>query len=60
MLENREGQAVPAVTFKSHQHNEWVDVNSDEIFSNKRVELFAWRLYTHLLVQSFTSQLKKG
>lgn len=41
MLENREGQTIPAVTFKSRQHNEWLDISSDELFSNKRVVLFA-------------------
>lgn len=41
MLENREGQNVPAVTFKTRQNSEWVDVSSDELFNNKKVVVFA-------------------
>ena len=41
MLENREGENVPAVTFKTRQNSEWVDVSSADIFDNKRVVVFA-------------------
>lgn len=41
MLKNREGQSVPAVTFKSRQRNEWVDVSSEALFKHKKVVVFA-------------------
>lgn len=41
MLENREGQKVPSVTFRTRQNNEWVDVSSDELFAGKTVIVFA-------------------
>ena len=41
MLENREGQKVPSVTFKTRQNSDWVDVTSDDLFNNKRVVVFA-------------------
>jgi len=41
MLENREGQQVPAVTFKTRQDSDWVDVTSSDLFANKRVVVFA-------------------
>lgn len=41
MLENREGQRVPNVTFKTRKDNEWVEVSSDELFSGKTVIVFA-------------------
>ncbi|MBR9911834.1 MAG: glutathione peroxidase [Gammaproteobacteria bacterium] len=41
MLENREGQAVPQVTFRTRQGNEWVNVTTDDLFANKKVILFA-------------------
>lgn len=41
MLENREGQKVPSVTFHTRQGHAWVDVSSKEIFANKRVALFS-------------------
>lgn len=41
MLENREGQRVPNVTFRTRQNNEWVDVTSDELFAGKTVIVFA-------------------
>ncbi len=41
MLANKEGQAVPQVTFRTRRGHEWVDVNSDEIFNNKTVIVFA-------------------
>jgi glutaredoxin-like protein len=41
MLENREGQNVPNVTFHTRQNDEWVDVTTDDIFKGKTVVLFA-------------------
>ena len=41
MLESREGQSIPQVVFHTRQGNDWVDVSSDELFSNKTVILFA-------------------
>lgn len=41
MLSNREGQAVPQVTFHTRKGNEWVDVSTDQLFSGKTVIVFA-------------------
>ena len=41
MLENREKQNVPAVTFRTRQDHEWVNVSSDEIFKGKTVVVFS-------------------
>jgi len=41
MLENREGQKVPSVTFKTRQNDAWVDVKSDDLFNGKTVALFS-------------------
>ena len=41
MLENREGQNVPQVTFRTRQDHEWVDVTSDDVFKGKTVIVFA-------------------
>lgn len=41
MLENREGQKVPQVTFKMRQNDEWVERKSDDIFSGKTVVVFS-------------------
>lgn len=41
MLINREGKKVPSVVFKTRQNNEFVDVSSDDIFSNKTVVVFS-------------------
>ncbi len=41
MLENREGQRVPVVTFKTRQGDNWVDITTDELFSGKTVIVFA-------------------
>ena len=40
-LQNREGQAVPNVVFRTRRNHEWVDVNSDEVFKGKTVVVFA-------------------
>lgn len=41
MFDNREGQRVPKVTFKTRTGNQWVDVTSEELFSGKRVVAFS-------------------
>lgn len=41
MLENREGQNIPDITFKTRQQAEWVDVTSSDLFDNKKVIVFA-------------------
>jgi glutaredoxin-like protein len=41
MFENREGQRIPDVTFKTRQNNQWVDVTTDQIFKGKTVAVFA-------------------
>ena len=41
MPENREGQRVPEMTFKTRQDGEWVDRTSQEIFAGRTVVLFA-------------------
>ena len=41
MLENREGQRVPNVTFRTRKDNQWVDVKTDDLFSGKKVIVFA-------------------
>lgn len=41
MLENREGQKVPTVTFKTRSNGEWVDITTDELFAGKNVVVFA-------------------
>ncbi|MFT5116501.1 MAG: glutaredoxin-like protein [Kiritimatiellia bacterium] len=41
MLENKEGQSVPNVTFRTRQGDAWVDVTTDDIFKDKTVVLFA-------------------
>ncbi len=41
MLSNKEGQSIPTVTFHTRQNNEWKDVSTDELFSNKTVVVFS-------------------
>ncbi|MCW8854458.1 MAG: glutathione peroxidase [Gammaproteobacteria bacterium] len=41
MLQNREGQTVPSVVFKTRQNDEFVDVSTDEIFKGKTVVVFS-------------------
>ena len=41
MMQNKEGSQVPQVIFKTRQNDEFVDVSSDEIFSNKTVIVFS-------------------
>jgi glutaredoxin-like protein len=41
MFENREGQNVPQVIFRTRRNHEWVDVNSDDVFKGKTVIVFS-------------------
>lgn len=41
MLPNREGQRVPAVTFRTRQNDQWVDVTTDDLFRGKTVVVFS-------------------
>ncbi|MGD8311859.1 MAG: glutathione peroxidase [Gammaproteobacteria bacterium] len=41
MLENREGQKVPQVTFRTRRDHEWVDVTTDEVFKDRTTVVFS-------------------
>jgi len=41
MLQSREGQRVPDVTFRVREHNEWKSVTSAELFDGKTVAVFS-------------------
>ena len=41
MLQHKEGQRVPAVTFRIRENNEWKSVTSDDIFKGKTVVVFS-------------------
>src|SRR5262249_38043542 len=41
MLENREGQKVPQVTFRTRQDGDWKNVTTDDIFKGKTVVVFS-------------------
>lgn len=41
MLQSKEGQRVPNVTFRTRQGDQWVDVTTDDIFKGKMVVVFA-------------------
>lgn len=41
MLQNREGQRVPQVTFRVRENNEWKTVTTDDIFKDKTVVVFS-------------------
>lgn len=41
MLQSKEGQLVPEVTFRTRKGDAWVDVTSQELFSGKTVIVFA-------------------
>ncbi len=41
MIENREGQNVPQVIFRTRRNHEWVDVMTDEVFKVKTVVVFS-------------------
>jgi glutaredoxin-like protein len=40
-MENREGQNVPQVTFRTRRNHEWLDVSTDDIFKGKTVVVFS-------------------
>lgn len=40
-MENRQGQNVPQVTFRTRDTHQWVDVTTDEIFKDKTVVVFS-------------------
>ena len=41
MIQNREGQRVPEVTFRTREGGQWKDVTSRELFAGKKVVVFA-------------------
>ena len=41
MSDNKEGQKVPAVTFKTREDFAWKDVTSDDVFAGKTVVVFS-------------------
>lgn len=41
MLQNREGQNIPSVTFRVRKDNEWVNITTDELFKGKTVVVFS-------------------
>ena len=41
MLQNREGQRVPNVTFRVRDNNDWKDVSTAELFDGKTVAVFS-------------------
>ncbi len=41
MLQDRTGQPVPEVTFKTRRGHEWVDLTTDEVFGGKAVVVFS-------------------
>lgn len=41
MLDNREGQRVPHVIFRTRKDNQWIDVTTDDLFAGKTVIVFS-------------------
>ena len=41
MLQNREGQKVPGVVFRTRRDHEWIEVGSADIFAGKTVVVFS-------------------
>lgn len=41
MLQSREGQKIPQVTFKTRQDGQWKDVTTEQVFNGRTVLLFA-------------------
>lgn len=41
MIQNREGQRIPEVTFRTRHDGAWKDVNSSDLFAGKKVVVFA-------------------
>ena len=40
-LENKEGQAVPQITFRTRENGDWRDYSTDEVFKGKKVVVFS-------------------
>ncbi len=41
MLENKEGQTVPQVTFRTRRNHEWIELTSDDVFKGKTIVVFS-------------------
>ena len=41
MLENREGQNIPNVTFRVIENGDWIDITTDKLFAGKTVIVFS-------------------
>ena len=41
MLENKEGQTVPQVTFRTRRNHEWFELTSDDVFKGKTIVVFS-------------------
>ena len=41
MIQNKEGQRVPAVTFRTREDGQWKDVTTEQLFAGKTVVVFA-------------------
>ena len=41
MLQDKSGQAIPQVTFRTREGEQWVDLSTNEIFKNKTVVVFS-------------------
>ena len=41
MFENKEGQRVPAATFRTRDDSEWRELTTDDVFDNKTVVVFS-------------------
>ncbi|HBQ97807.1 MULTISPECIES: glutathione peroxidase [unclassified Roseofilum] len=41
MLQNKEGQTVPNISFRARVNNEWKDISTDELFGGKTVIVFS-------------------
>ena len=41
MLNNKEGQTIPAVTFATRENDQWVSRTTEELFANKTVVVFS-------------------
>ena len=41
MLNNKEGQTIPAVTFATRENDQWVNRTTEELFANKTVVVFS-------------------
>ena len=41
MFENKEGQRVPSVTFRTREDHDWKNVSSDDVFAGKTVVVFS-------------------